>query len=177
MKFRIVALPIFFVLASLGCSNDDPVTSTVLDDFGCSNDDPVTSTVLDDFVPPEFVYVPGDGHKTDLVIEIIGDVSIRSAAMVSAQAISGPWRKVRYSDIEPCSTWFVRPLDETDITGSVEWSTNLPDKVRFGTVTKVTPEASYKSIQFDLPGEYELTATTTFPTEATSNTIHVIVGQ
>ena len=113
MKFRIVALPIFFVLASLGCSNDDPVTSTVLDDF----------------VPPEFVYVPGDGHKTDLVIEIIGDVSIRSAAMVSAQAISGPWKKVRYSDIEPCSTWFVRPLDETDITGSVEWSTNLPDKV------------------------------------------------
>jgi hypothetical protein len=161
MKCRIVALPILLVLSSLGYSNDDPVIATASDDF----------------VPPEFVYVPGDGHETNLVIEIIGDVSVRSAAKVSARAISGPWMKVRYSDIEPCSTWFVRPLNETDITGSVEWRANSPGMVRFGTVTEVTPEASYKSIQFDLPGEYEITASTTFPTEATSNTIHITVGQ
>ena len=161
MKYLNGALPLFFVIASLGCSDEDAVSSTTPEDF----------------VPPEFVYVPGDGHKTDLVIEISGDVSIQVPAMVSARAISGPWKKVRYSDIDPCSTWYVRPMEETNITHSVEWSTNPPDMARVGTATDVTPNASYRSIQFDKPGEYELMATTTFPTEATSNTIQVIVGQ
>ena len=69
-----------------------------------------------------------------LIVGVAVPTALVTMHVQDAQAISGPWRKVRHSDIEPCSTWFVRPLDETDITGSVEWSTNLPDKVRFGTV-------------------------------------------
>ena len=142
-----------------------------------SDENSVRSITPDDFVPPEFVYIPGDGHKTDLVIEISDDVSIQSPARVSAHAFSGPWEKVRYSEIDPCSTWFVRPLEETDLTSSVEWVTYPPGVAQFGTVTQSTPDGSYKDIHFDRPGEFQLLATTTFPTKATSNTILVTVRQ
>ena len=145
--------------------------------FGCSEQDSVVSITPDEFVPPEFVYVPDDGHKTDLVIEISEDVSIQSPAQVSAYARSGPWKMVKYSEIEPCSTWYVRPMVETDLTHAVTWVTDPPGVAKFGEVTRSTPEGSYKDVQFDRPGEFQLLATTTFPTSATSNAIIVSVRE
>lgn len=143
--------------------------------FGGEQSVSITSEQKD--FPPEFVFVPADGYEIDLAIEISENVAANAWAQVNAQANSGPWVEVKYADIDPCSTWYIRPFIETDLTHSVEWLTNPPDAAEFGVTEVNASNHSTRGIRFSAPGEYEVWAITSFPTEAISNRIAVSVSE
>lgn len=121
---------------------------------------------------PEFVYIPADNYA--ISVEIAAPAEARAGEWIplSAQRRSGPWKRVRRTEVPPGVVPFGKPpAFESEVADNLHWMTE-PSGARFDLPDGGTHQ---RKVQFSKPGTYQVWARNAYPTEAKSNVLIVSV--
>lgn len=124
--------------------------------------------------PSGFVFVPGDDFSVSLEIVVQTEAVASEWFAVSAKRRSGPWKRVRRTEVPEGTMWFARQPQEfePEVAENVWWETEPPLAARFGTL----PGRGWmpRTAMFADPGTYKIWALT-LPGRTKSNVVAVTV--
>jgi hypothetical protein len=120
-----------------------------------------------------YPFVPGGGYSCTVKISLPKDATVQEWIPLKASRTSGPWIRVRRSDVKDEASAFPKqpPAFEDDVQANLSWFTDPPGAARFdvATLEGVKREPRSREVEFSKPGVYRIWAVTAYPTPATSN--------
>jgi hypothetical protein len=123
--------------------------------------------------PPEYVYIPAEDYSISVEIRVPKTGTINEWIPLRASRRSGPWKRVRSSEISAETKWYSAPLPafEEEVADNLDWSIDPPQLAQLD-VTPIFP-GHVRAIRFKAPGVYTLQARNAFPTQAESNVVSI----
>jgi hypothetical protein len=122
---------------------------------------------------PEYVYIPANDYSISVEIRVPETGTINQWIPLRASRKSGPWKRVRSSEVPPETNWYSNPLPafEQEVADNLDWIVDPPKLAQLD-VTPVFP-GHVRAIRFKAPGVYRLQAHNAFPTQAKSNVVTI----
>ena len=127
--------------------------------------------------PPMFVFVPADDYRISVQITVPQDAVVGEWIPLRAERRSGPWKRVRLSEVLPEMPWFSQPPPEheLEVANNLRWLTEPPGAARFDLPTPAAPTTGERKAMFAQPGVYRILGLSRYPTDAESNVVTVTV--
>jgi len=127
--------------------------------------------------PPMFVFVPADDYHISVQITIPQEAVVGEWVPLKAERRSGPWKRVKLSEVLPETPWFAQPPPEheLEVASNLSWITEPPGAARFDVPTPAAPMTGERRAMFAQPGVYRVLGLSKYPTEAESNVVTVTV--
>ena len=124
---------------------------------------------------PEFVFVPAENYKISVEIAVPQEAVVGEWIPLRAQRWSGPWKRVKYADVIPDTTWFTKPppAREGEVADNLTWLTEPPGVARFDIPT--APLTHERKTMFSQPGTFRIWGSNAYPTRAESNVATIAV--
>ena len=126
------------------------------------------------------LFVPGPGYTCEVKILLPDEAKAGEWIDLKASRASGPWMQVAKSDVEKGVMAVSKepPPVEENVQANLSWNIDPPGRAEFNVPMMDSVQANplARKVKFNEPGVYKISATTSFPTKATSKvetiTIH-----